>query len=69
MDDETGGRPRKYTGMNAPLHNFTSKLSIWHERAARRIGGGNASEGIRIAIERTASEDDMLIKPERAGND
>lgn len=69
MDYETGGRPRKYLGQNEPLSTVTSRLTLWHVRAARRLGSGNASEGIRIAIERAVSGGDTLPKPERAGDD
>lgn len=69
MDYESGGRPRTYTGQAGPLPTVTARLTLWHVRAARRLGSGNASEGIRIAIEMAASGVDTLPKPERAGDD
>jgi len=67
MQDETKtGRPRIYTGEGAPLQTATIRLSVWHVRAARRIGKGNASEGVRLAIELADSGGDTIKKPERA---
>lgn len=65
QDEIKQGRPRIYTGEGAPLQTATIRLSVWHVRAARRIGQGNASEGIRLAIERADSGCDTIAKPVR----
>lgn len=58
------GRPRIYAG-TAPLPTMTVRLTLWHVRAARRLGCGNASEGIRKALEMAESGPDCVPKPER----
>jgi hypothetical protein len=35
----------------APMEVFSVCLTAWHVRQARRMGSGNMSMGIRIAIE------------------
>ena len=66
MHDEIAGRPRLYQGLRDPLVSQSVRLTLWHIRAARRIGGGNVSDGIRAAIERFAQSGEQWIeKPER----
>lgn len=66
MNDVNRGRPRTYQGAKDPLVSQSVRLTLWHVRAARRIGGGNASDGIRLAIERCSqAEEKWLTKPER----
>lgn len=67
MQDENRGRPRIYTG--PALQTVTVRLSLWHVRAARRIGGGNASEGVRLAIELADAGCDTIQKPLRADHE
>lgn len=60
------GRPRVYTGQSAALPQTTVRLTYWHIRAARRLGSGNVSEGVRLALERAAVLDvDTLAQPVR----
>lgn len=47
----TDGQSRIYTDQNEPLKPSSVRLPFWHVREARRIGKGNLSEGIRIALE------------------
>ena len=65
MRDETTGRPRIYAGEGHPLQMVSVRLPLWHVRAARRIGNGNASEGIRVAIELADCGPDSLPRPAR----
>lgn len=65
MNDETTGRPRIYAGQQSAMPTITVRLPLWHVRAARRIGCGNASEGIRIALERADAGPDSLPQPRR----
>lgn len=58
------GRPRIYAG-EAALSTVTVRLTVWHMRAARRLGGGNASEGVRRAIEQADCGMDTVRKPEK----
>lgn len=44
---------RPYTLQDAPMCVRSVRLTFWHIRRAKRIGSGNLSEGVRIAIECT----------------
>jgi hypothetical protein len=66
MHYDNNGRPKLYTGERDPLISQAFRLTLWHIRAARRLGGGNASEGVRRAIERAVQEgEDWVKRPER----
>jgi hypothetical protein len=45
------GRPLAYAYQDSPMTNYTARTTAWHARQARRIGGGNFSEGVRMAVE------------------
>jgi len=45
------GRPLAYAYQDSPMTNYTARITAWHARMARRIGAGNLSEGVRLAIE------------------
>ena len=58
---------RTERGQRDPLIAQSVRLTLWHVRAARRIGGGNVSDGIRLAIERVAQAGEQwLEQPKRA---
>lgn len=62
--NDTTGRPKLYQGL---LLAQSVRLTLCHVRAARRLGRGNLSEGVREAIERADnSEDKFIAKPKRA---
>lgn len=48
------GRPMAYIGQAEPMDSTALRLTNWHRRMARRVGGGNMSEGARKAIEEAA---------------
>lgn len=52
----TDGRPRIYTKQDERLPTMTIRVTFWHIRMARKIGGGNASNGVRIALEKASEE-------------
>lgn len=54
--DARGGRPRKYTEQSEPMRAVSARLTHWHVRAAKKIGQGKLSEGIRQAIEIAESQ-------------
>lgn len=45
------GRPRVYTNQDLAMETVTARLTFWHLRMARRLGNGNVSAGIRLALE------------------
>jgi len=45
------GRPRLNPSQDCAMDNYNARITSWHARAARKIGGGNLSAGIRLAIE------------------
>lgn len=47
-------RPPRYPGERMLTRSLTATLEQWHRLCA--IGGGNASEGLRLLIERTPCE-------------
>lgn len=49
--DQAVGRPRIYTEQDDPLKIVSMRLPNWHVRVARKLGKGNLSEGVRIALE------------------
>ena len=50
-DTKKTGRPLAYTLQDAPMDTYYNRLTAWHARKARKIGEGNLSKGVRIAIE------------------
>lgn len=48
---------------DAAMDTYTYTGCAWHYRQARKLGGGNASEGVRIAIEKAVGE----VKERRTG--
>jgi hypothetical protein len=46
---EKPGRKRLYP--DVAMEVYYARLTATHARLARRLGGGNLSEGIRVAIE------------------
>lgn len=49
--DTRVGRPRIYTEQEEPLRVVSVRLPNWHIRAAKKLGDGVISEGVRTAIE------------------
>lgn len=47
-------RPRRYPGQRMITRSLTATLEQWQQLCT--IGGGNASEGLRLLIERTPCE-------------
>lgn len=47
---------RAYTDQTDPYKLVAARLPYWHIRTARRLGKGNVSEGIRIALEHMSQE-------------
>lgn len=45
------GRPKICPDQECPLEKYDVRLSFKHARQARKIGDGNLSAGIRIALE------------------
>lgn len=45
------GRPLLYDYETEPLKPYSARLTDYHRRLAKRFGKGNASAGIRIALE------------------
>ncbi len=67
MEYETG-RPKLYTQQEEAMVKSSVRTTNWHIRAARKIGEGNFSEGVRVCIERTVVElgnRDTLPRPLR----
>ena len=56
MENNKTGRPRLVKDQEDPLANYTARITFRQARLARRIGLGNLSEGIRLAIERAAAD-------------
>ena len=52
------GRPRLNQSQDCAMDNYNARISSWHARVARKLGEGNLSAGIRLAIEMT-----MIISP------
>lgn len=48
------GRPTAYLEQSEPMDSTTLRLTTWHRRMARKIGGGSMSGGAREAIEEVA---------------
>lgn len=48
-----------------PMVIYSLRLSAWHARQARLLGGGNMSKGVRQAIEAVANkkEEPRLLFP------
>lgn len=44
-------RPRIYTEQSDPYKLVAARMPYWHIRTAKKLGKGNVSEGIRIALE------------------
>lgn len=45
------GRPLAYAQQDAPMSNYSARLTAWHARHARRAGDGSLSAGLRLLIE------------------
>jgi len=48
---EKQGRPLKYASQDSAMDSYPVRLTATLARAARKIGCGNLSEGVRIAIQ------------------
>lgn len=61
------GRPRVYTEQGTAMEAVTVRLTKWHERMARKLGGGSVGPGIRVAVEIASVNlpPDMLSRPKR----
>lgn len=42
---------RTYTKQDDPMKVVALRLTNWHTRKAKKIGDGNLSEGVRVALE------------------
>ncbi len=61
MDAEKrNGRPRLCPEQDSALERYTLRLSFKDARLARKIGGGNFSEGIRAALQKAAEDIDWI---------
>lgn len=49
------GRPRLNPTQDCAMDNYNARISAWHARTARKLGDGNLSAGIRLAIELSVS--------------
>lgn len=47
---------RPYTEQTDPYKLIAARVPYWHIRTAKKIGKGNVSEGIRIALEHMSQE-------------
>jgi hypothetical protein len=52
---------------DGPMDVYPHRLRAAHSRKARRIGKGNQSEGVRIALEKF-NEDDYQVAKDRRVN-
>ena len=50
-NDKKVGRPLTHKTQENPMDNYNARLTAWHARMARKVGDGNLSLGLRIAIE------------------
>lgn len=57
------GRPRVYFAQDAPLSKIAITLTNWHKRYAKRLGDGNVSEGVRLALEIAYFNSDQDMTP------
>jgi len=49
QDKKPPGRPLAYaTQQDAPMSNYSARLTAWHARHARLIGEGSLSAGVRL---------------------
>lgn len=55
MDDEITVQ-RVYTDQSDPYKLIAARVPYWHIRMAKKLGKGNVSEGIRIALEHMSHE-------------
>lgn len=53
---KTGGRPRPCPDQEEPIAFYGVRMSHRQMRIAKKIGGGNFSEGLREALEHCAAD-------------
>lgn len=62
------GRPLEF--QDVPINVYSVRLPAWYAIRARRLGDGNMSNGIRIAIDRAVKEmkdfDELLQKEDKS---
>lgn len=46
------------------MDNYNARLTAWHARMARKIGNGNLSAGLRLAIE-FAVQNELDLPPRK----
>jgi len=63
QDKKQPGRPLTHGFQDDPMNNYTARLTAWHARLARRLGDGNLSAGLRLAVESFAGRKDMPAAP------
>ena len=50
--DETGQNEDQEVYQRGSMDVYAVRLTAWHARMARRLGHGNLSRGIRLALEK-----------------
>lgn len=60
MPSPKNGRPRICPEQEVALERYTLRVSFKEARTARLIGGGNFSEGLRIALARAAADIEFM---------
>jgi hypothetical protein len=60
MATKKTGRPKLVPEQEMALERYTARLSFQQARLARKLGGGNFSEGLRAALERAAEDIEFM---------
>lgn len=55
------GRPVLYEADSFAMKAFSVRLSVIHERRAMKLGKGNLSEGIRLALETVTRKEVTVV--------
>ncbi|AXC36514.1 hypothetical protein HOT57_gp70 [Pseudomonas phage phCDa] len=55
------GRPRIYEAESTAMKVFSVRLNVLHEKAALKLGKGNMSVGIRLALENVLQKKENAV--------
>lgn len=55
------GRPRLYEAESQAMSVFSVRLNVLHEKVALKLGKGNMSVGIRLALENVGQKKETAV--------